>query len=105
LIISSFVAGAWIAEFFRLPIPGGVLGMMIMLCLLRSSLISVDFVRRASAGLLYLLPVFFVPLYVGPFSDWAFWSRYGGSLLPLVFVGTAVTLFIAYLLASRILRR
>src|SRR5262249_27791211 len=82
LIVSSFIAGAWIAEYFRLPIPGGVMGMIIMLCLLRFCAVPVDFVRRASTGLLYLLPVFFVPLYVEPFSDWAFWGRYGPSLLP-----------------------
>jgi holin-like protein len=105
LIISSFIAGAWIAQYFRLPIPGGVMGMIIMLCLLRSFVIRADFVRGASAGLLYLLPVFFVPLYVEPFSDWAFWGQYGTSLLPLVIVGAAATLFLTYLLASRILRR
>ena len=105
LIVSSFIAGAWIADYFRLPIPGGVMGMIIMLSLLRFSVIPVEFVRRASAGLLYLLPVFFVPLYVEPFSDLTFWGRYGPSLLPLVIIGAAAMLFLAHLFASRLLRR
>jgi len=105
LIVFSFMAGAWIAEYFRLPIPGGIMGMIIMLCLLRFCAVPVDFVRGASAGLLYLLPVFFVPLYVEPFSDWAFWVRYGASLLPLVIIGAAAMLLLAHLLASRMQRR
>lgn len=81
------------------------MGMIIMLCLLRFSVIPVEFVRRASAGLLYLLPVFFVPLYVEPFSNWTFWGRYGPSLLPLVIIGAAAMLFLTHLFASRILQR
>jgi len=105
LIVSSFIAGAWIADSFRLPVPGGVLGMVVVLFLIWLAVIPVQFVRRASAGLLYCLPVFFVPLYVEPFSNSAFWFQYGLSLLPLVAIGAAALLFLAHLFASRNLQQ
>ena len=105
LIVSSFIAGAWIADYFGLPVPGGVLGMIVVLCLIWLAVIPVQFVRRASTGLLYCLPVFFVPLYVEPFSNSAFWVQYGLSLLPLVAIGGAAMLFVAHLFASRNLQQ
>jgi putative effector of murein hydrolase LrgA (UPF0299 family) len=80
------------------------MGMIILLCLLRLSVVPIDFVRRASAGLLYLLPVLFVPLYVEPFSDWPFWVRHASSLVPIVAIGSAAMLLLAYFLA-RMFRR
>jgi len=104
VILLSFIAGSWIVGNFDIPIPNGVMGMILLLCLLRLSVVPVDFVRRASAGLLYLLPVLFVPLYVEPFSDWPFWVRYASSLLPIVAIGGAAMLLLAYFLA-RMFRR
>ena len=101
VIIASFMAGSSIVSNFDLPIPSGVLGMIILLSLLGLSVVSVDVVRRASAGVLYLLPVLFVPLYVEPFSNWTFWASYGSSLLPVVAISAAALLLLAHFLASR----
>jgi holin-like protein len=99
VIVLSFIAGSWVVGNFDLPIPNGVMGMIILLGLLRLSVVPVEFVRRASAGLLYLLPVLFVPLYVEPFSDGSFWARYATSVLPIVVIGGAAMLLLAYFLA------
>jgi putative effector of murein hydrolase LrgA (UPF0299 family) len=104
IIVLSLIAGSLASSWSGFPISGSVLGMIILLCLLRLSTVAAEIVKRAAAVLLYLLPALFVPLYVVPFSDAAFWLRYGPTLLPVVAVGVAVMMTLARFLTIRMMR-
>jgi putative effector of murein hydrolase LrgA (UPF0299 family) len=101
IIVLSLIAGSLASSWSGFPISGSVLGMIILLCLLRLFTGAAEIVRRAAAVLLYLLPALFVPLYVQPFSDGAFWLRYRPTLLPVVAVGVAIMITLTRFLTIR----
>lgn len=65
LLIGLDAVGRWIVHALSLPVPGSVVGMLILLALLRSSLLPLDRVRSAAALLNRHLGLFYVPAGVG----------------------------------------
>jgi holin-like protein len=104
LIIDCYLAGAFVQARFALLIPGSVLGLFLLLTLLGLRMVPAAWVEEAGRLLLFLLPISFVPIYVGAAEDRALWREWG-----LVIIGT-LTLTVALLwiftgwLAQRVLR-
>ena len=105
VIIACLEAGIFLQRDLGVPIPGNVIGMILMLFLLQTKVVADAWISGPCTSLLLLLPAMFVPLYVVPLSDPAFWSRYGMTLLPAAVIGAAITLAVTAWLASRMLRR
>lgn len=103
LIIGCFLAGDFVKVRFGLIVPGSVLGLFLLLTLLGTRVVPSAWVEDAGRLLLFLLPISFVPIYVGAAEDRALWREWG-----LVIVGT-LTLTVALLwvftgwLAQRVL--
>lgn len=85
-------AGIFLQHRLRLPIPGNLLGMILLLGLLQAEILPDAWIHGPCAWLLLLLPAFFVPIYVMPLSDPDFWLHYGTTLVPAAIVGVALTL-------------
>jgi holin-like protein len=100
-IIACLEGGICIQQHLRISVPGSVLGMVLLLVLLQCELVSDDWIRDPCTWLLLLLPALFVPIYVVPLSDPAFWRCYGTTLLPAAVVGVAVTLCITGYVVGR----
>lgn len=56
--------GYWIVETFHMPIPGNVVGMLILFFLLMSKIVKLEWVELASGFLLKHFAFFFVPICV-----------------------------------------
>lgn len=65
ILLALFLAGDWIARTARLPLPGSVVGMLILAALLRLRWISVRFVQPAAELLIRHMTLLFVPAGVG----------------------------------------
>ena len=61
VLIGFWCFGQAIAQFFRLPAPGGVIGLAAVLALLLARRISVSSIRRGAKMLLAEMLLFFVP--------------------------------------------
>jgi holin-like protein len=99
------LAGELLAHLLALPVPGPVVGMVLLLVALEFGLPQRDGLRVASGGLLAVLSLLFVPAGVGIVQHLprlaAEWPALGAALL----VSTAATLGVTGLVAARLLRR
>jgi len=99
------LAGEVAAHLLSLPVPGPVVGMVLLLLALELRWPQRDGLRAASGGLLAVLSLLFVPAGVGIVQHLprlaAEWPALGLSLL----VSTAATVGVTGWIAARLLRR
>jgi holin-like protein len=84
LLVVLFYTGAGLVERTGVPLPGNLVGMLLLLALLRLGVVRLEQVQDAATLLLKHLNLFFVPLAVG-LTAW-------GGLLGASGVGLAVSL-------------
>ncbi|HEX6912628.1 MAG TPA: CidA/LrgA family protein [Longimicrobium sp.] len=89
ILLAFWVAGDWLADAARLPLPGSVVGMLMLAATLRLRWVPARIVEPAAGLLIRHMALLFVPAGVGVMA-------YGGLLgrewLPIVVAGTASTL-------------
>jgi holin-like protein len=89
LLYLVYLAGAKVVAFLHLPIPGNVLGMLLLLGLLWTKIIPLQWVDEAAALLLKHLAFFFIPFAVG-LMVWGDLFRAQGLVLLFVIVAGAI---------------
>jgi holin-like protein len=77
-----------LVEFTRLPIPGNVIGVILLFGLLASGIIKVEHVREGADFLLKHLVFFFIPVTVGLMNWWSIFYNYGIELAAAVTIST-----------------
>lgn len=101
IILGCFLAGDYIKRRFGLIVPGSVLGLFLLLTSLVTRIVRLEWIEEASRLLLFLLPVFFVPIYVNATADRALWREWG-----LVIGGTlVVTVVLLWIVVGRLAQR
>ena len=88
VLIGFWCFGQAIAQFFRLPAPGGVIGLAAVLALLLARRISVSSVRRGAKMLLAEMLLFFVPAVMALLDHAEFLGVLGLKLLAVILTGT-----------------
>ena len=90
--------GELIHNVFNLPIPGSIIGMVILLCSIISLKKIPESLKQAAASITPLLPLFIIPVSAGLITQRELLSQYGIQLLIILFVslipGIAVTALI-----------
>ena len=105
LLVALFYAGTALVEAVRLPLPGNLVGMLLLLGLLRAGAVRLDQVQDAAALVLQHLNFFFLPLAVGLMA-WGGLLGASGAGLALSLAGSAaVCLAVAGLVGQRLSRR
>ena len=69
IILGIYLIAEFISKFFKLPIPGNILGMLILLVLLFTKLIKLEQIETISNFFLNHLAFFFIPAGVGLMSS------------------------------------
>lgn len=97
--------GYFLVQTFNLPVPGNVLGMVILFVLLLTGVIKLKWVEEAASFLIKHLAFFFIPIAVGLMNFGPLIIQNGISLI-IVIVGSAaigiyVTGYVSQRLASR----
>jgi holin-like protein len=117
LILLCQLAGEIVVRGLALPVPGPVLGLVLLLALLlardRFRLLAIGPLRdqgveQASKGLLAHLSLLFVPAGVGVVQKLDLISEYGVAVITILAVSVVITLLVTvgtFLLASRLLAR
>ena len=88
ILVACLLLGEELKARFALILPGNILGLFILLALLASGLVPERWVAGAARGLLWLLPLLFVPIFVLALRDRIFWSARGPTLIAVMLVAT-----------------
>ena len=99
LLLLLQAAGESLTHAFDLPLPGPVIGLVLLLAALRLELVR-RVVVDAAEGLLAHLSLLFVPVGVGVMTHLALLGQYGGRMLVVIalstWIGLAVTALVLY---------
>lgn len=99
IIVAIFLAGNWLHA-HGVPIPGGVLGLLLFYAAILTGIIRLRWVERAAGVLLRHMVLLFVPLTVGLMDLGGVLSRQAVAIL-----ASLVVSFLAVLLTTGILAR
>ena len=103
LLLLLQAAGEALTHFLKLPFPGPVLGLLLLLPALQVEAIRTP-VSAAAEFLLAHLSLLFVPVGVGVITHLDLVSRYGPQLLVVIVVSTWIGMAVTALLLRRLLR-
>ncbi|WP_285766012.1 CidA/LrgA family protein [Peribacillus sp. SI8-4] len=82
--------GYYLADLFHLPIPGNVIGMILLFILLQTKVLKVEWIEQASGFLVKHLAFFFIPISISLMTMGWLFIEYG---LPLAFTLGASLIF------------
>ena len=92
LIVLFSVLGQVLANALGLPVPGGVIGMALVLALLATRRLRVRNVHRGASWLLGEMLLFFVPAVMSLLDHREFLGMLGVKLLVVILLGTALVM-------------
>ena len=97
--------GQFISKFFHLPVPGNVLGMMILFLLLSLKIVKINWVEKGALFLNKHLAFFFVPIAVGLMTYTPLLKESGLALAVILFgssiIGMAITGGVSQFLSAK----
>ena len=104
ILSGVYWTGTKLAEWSGLPIPGSVMGVMLLFLLLLVGVIKLEQVEEVADVLLKNLMFFFVPVAVGVMNAADFLEQ-GPLLLSALFIGTLVPLWVTGALTQFLRKR
>lgn len=104
LLLLFQLAGEALVQWLQLPLPGPVVGMLLLLAALLSR--HALFARIAPAANLLIgnLTLLFFPIGIGVVLEWQRYAEHGLALLVAIVVGTLLTLLLVTALLKLLLR-
>ena len=95
ILIVIYQVGNLTVKYLHLPIPGNVLGIVVLLVLLWSGLIKVEQIEWAAGWLLKHLGFFFIPISVGLMTLGDIFKTKGWILLVILFISAIMGIIAA----------
>jgi holin-like protein len=102
IILGLLVLGDAVSFFLRLPVPGSVIGMVLMASLLGLKIIRLEWVKGAGGFLTENLAFFFVPVGVGVIAHFDLLRTHGALILGVTVFSTLCVLVLTGLFHARI---
>lgn len=97
IIMVCLIAGECISELLHIlhiPIPGNVIGMVILLAALLSGIVKLEHVEKAANTLIKNLSLFFVPAGAGIMMYFNIISKFAAAIIIATFLSTFLVLLI-----------
>lgn len=95
----------FLAQALHLPIPGSILGIVILFTLLKTGVIKLAWIEQGANWLLAELLLFFIPAAVGVMKYIPLLEHDGVRILTVVILSTLTVMVSSGLIASRIAKR
>ncbi|WP_349408208.1 CidA/LrgA family protein [Pseudalkalibacillus sp. SCS-8] len=92
LLYAIYLVGIGIQNVFNLPIPGSIIGMLVLFSLLVTNLFPLKWVQEGCQFLLAHLPLFFIPVTVGVMEFGHVFQGRGLLLIPVVILSTLLVM-------------
>ncbi|NVJ57610.1 MAG: CidA/LrgA family protein [Vibrionaceae bacterium] len=104
LIFLCLVAGINLQHLLDISIPGSIIGMLILFCLMASGLVPVEWVRSGATLLIRYMVLLFVPISVGLMDHFDLLFANAVPILASAIGGTAIVLVVLGLFLDRVLK-
>lgn len=95
ILYMFYYAGLIVQEFLNIPIPGSIIGLLLLFLCLYIKLIPINMINRGAGFLIAILPLLFVPICIGVIKYPILLSIKGLSIIFVVFISSVFTLLIA----------
>ncbi|GIO35349.1 holin-like protein CidA [Paenibacillus antibioticophila] len=105
LLILFTLAMNALAQWLHLPIPGTILGIIVLFLLLKLNIVKLDWIEAGASWLLAELLLFFIPAAVGIMEYIPMLQNNGIQILIVVLSSTVIVMVSSGLIATRISRR
>jgi holin-like protein len=99
-----WAAGEGLVRLFGLPLPGGVVGMLIVLGLFASGRIRLVSMRRGAEWFLAEMLLFFIPVVLAVLDHGELWGLVGLKIFGVILVGTLAVMAVTALTVDLCLR-
>ena len=93
--------GTWIVDWTHLPLPGSIIGLLLLLICLLTGVIRESFIKDGAGFLISILTLLFIPATVGIMNYPELLSGYGILLVVILAISTLFTLTLTGKIAMR----
>ena len=97
--------GYFIVDFLHVPIPGNVMGLLILFILLVTNVIPIRWIEQASSLLIKHLAFFFIPIAVGLMALGAVFLNSGISLFISMFISIMLGIYLTGIVSQSVSRK
>ena len=104
IILMSLMAGNLIAALTKLPIPGSIIGMLILLILLQTKIVKVETVDHAASALISAMVLFFIPGGVNLMNVYDMFDGVIVQVLAILVVTTILVIAVTGTVADQIIK-
>ncbi|RNF38729.1 CidA/LrgA family protein [Planococcus salinus] len=91
-IYAFYLAGEWLQLFFDLPLPGSIIGFLLLFVALLLKIYPLQWIESGSRLILAFLPLFFIPATVGVMDYGELFAGKGMWLIVIVIVSTLLAM-------------
>lgn len=99
------ILGYFLVETFHLPVPGNVIGMVILFLLLLTGVVKLDWVENASSILIKHLAFFFIPIAVGLMNFGSLFLKSGLSFVIVIVGSIIVGMYVTGIVSQGLMRK
>ncbi|MFC0475797.1 CidA/LrgA family protein [Robertmurraya beringensis] len=92
ILIGLFYIGSFLKGFLHIPLPGSIIGLLLLLILLFLKIIPVDWIQDGANVLITFLPLLLVPATVSVMNEPSLFSGNGLVLFGIIMISTIVTM-------------
>ncbi|WP_410511738.1 CidA/LrgA family protein [Paenibacillus sp. BR2-3] len=92
LLYLFFMAGDYVQKLLHLPIPGSIVGLLLLFILLLCKVVPVRWIESGATTVLSYLPLFFIPATAGIVNHMGIFSGKGLLLIVVLIISTVLTM-------------
>lgn len=100
-----YMIGTWIQHISHLPIPGMIIGMLLLFLCLLTGIIKSQWLESGADFLITILPLLFLPSVIGVMKYGSFFIHKGLILVLLVVVNTILVMILGSLISQTLAKR
>lgn len=100
-----YQAGEWISGTFNLLVPGSVIGMILLIVLLFTNVLKLEWIEDGAGFMVKHLPFFFIPATIGIMVYYEVFTGKGFLLIIIVLVSTILVMVVSGLIGQLFERR
>lgn len=89
-----YLAGEYLQQQLQLPIPGSIVGLLLLFILLLLKIVPVKLIENGSSFILAYLPMFFIPATAGIMNHLDIFSGRGLLLIGILVVSSVLTMVV-----------
>lgn len=95
IVFGFFFLGDWLHLYFNLPLPGSIIGLLLLLAVLSLKIVSLSWIESGTHFLLSYLPLFLIPATVGAINYGHVFVGKGLFLILIVMISTLITMAVS----------